>query len=162
MATAGFYRAPVPCQMTGRPDSQSALSDFGSDNDALASVARSRDKMPKVHSAYAAFGSTSCRKLRHPRRRCRPLASTARRPPAFGIGRTIRSYGEILFRILSGINRRGSYEDAYFSLDDRLGFTAGRSCQWSAGIRRCTDMQARRVRDGWSLGQSIGKGLHKG
>ena len=62
-----------------------------------------------------------------------------------------------------GVDRTGSYEDAYFSLDDRLGFTAGcRSCQWSAGIRRYTDMQTRLDRDGWTFGHSIGKGLHKG
>ena len=50
----------------------------------------------------------------------------------------------------------------YFSLDDRLELAVGcRGCQRSAGIRRCTDMQARLGRNGWPLGQSIGKGLHK-
>jgi hypothetical protein len=61
-------RAAVPCQMTGRPGAQSALSDFGTitlsteGNNTLASLAQSRDKMPKVHSVCTAFGPTCCRK----------------------------------------------------------------------------------------------------
>ena len=52
---------------------------------------------------------------------------------------------------------------AYFSFDDRLEFTAGcRGCQWSAGIRRCTYMQARLGRDSGTFGHSIRKGLRKG
>ena len=62
-----------------------------------------------------------------------------------------------------GADRIGSHDDAHFSFDDRLEFTAGcRSCQWSAGIRRYTYMQARLGRDGGTFGHSIRKGLRKG